>query len=67
MMVPESGVVSMKRRLIDALEDLPDDATFDDVVEQLDFVYNIYIGLEQAEKGMLIPHEDVVKHFQRWE
>ena len=65
-MVSESNTLPMKRRLIEALEDLPDSATFDDVIERLYVVYNVEVGLTQADQGMLIPHEEVKKSIREW-
>ena len=57
---------TMKRQLIAALEELPDDATFDDVLERLHFAYNVQVGLAQADQGMLIPHDQVKKSLRGW-
>lgn len=48
-MVTECGALSIKRRLIEALESLPESAKFDDVIERLYFVYNVEVGLAQAD------------------
>lgn len=65
-MASESNTLPMKRRLIAALEDLPDNATFDDVLERLHFVYNVQVGLAQADQGVLLPHEQVKKSLREW-
>ncbi|HZU76410.1 MAG TPA: hypothetical protein VFA70_06570 [Dehalococcoidia bacterium] len=65
-MALESGAVPMKRRLIAALEELPDDATFDDALERLHLVYKVQAGIEQAEQGMLIPHRQVMDRMRPW-
>ena len=65
-MVSESNTLPMKRRLIEALEALPDISTFDDVIERLYGVYNVEVGLTQADQGMLIPHEEVKKSIREW-
>jgi predicted transcriptional regulator len=65
-MVSESNTLPMKHRLMEALEDLPDDATFDEAIERLYIVYNVEVGLAQADQGMLIPHEQVKKSIQEW-
>ena len=65
-MVSESNTLPMKRRLVEALEDLPDSATFDDVIERLYVVYNVEVGLAQADQGRLIPHEQVKQSIREW-
>lgn len=56
----------LRRRLMAALEDLPHTATFDGVVERLDFVYSVQAGLAQADQGTLTPHEQVKRSARAW-
>jgi hypothetical protein len=65
-MASESGTLPLKRQLIAALEDLPETATFDDVLERLHFVYSVEVGLAQADQGMLISHDQVKKSMREW-
>jgi hypothetical protein len=58
-MVSESNSLPMKRQLMAALEDMPESATFDEIIERLHFIYSIQLGLAQADQDMLIPHEQV--------
>ena len=50
-----------KQRLIDAVEQLPADATFEDAMERIYFLYKIEKGLAQADAGKVIPHAEVKK------
>lgn len=65
-MASESNALPMKRQLVEALEDLPESATFDDVIERLYVVFNIEVGLAQADQGMLIPHEQAKRRIRQW-
>jgi predicted transcriptional regulator len=65
-MASGAGAVPLKQELMAALESLPDDATFDDVIERLHFVYAVLEGLRDIEEGRVIPHEEVVKRMSRW-
>ena len=65
-MASESSTLPLKRQLIGALEDLPETATFDDVLERLHFVYSVEVGLAQADQGMVIPHDQVKKSGREW-
>jgi len=56
----------MKRYLLAALDDMPDTATFDEVIERFSFVYSVQLGLMQADQGMLIPHDQVKKSLREW-
>lgn len=46
-------------RIIEALRDLPPDATFDDAVERLLFLAKIEAGLAELEAGNGVPHDEV--------
>jgi predicted transcriptional regulator len=46
-------------RILDALRDLPSDATFDDAIERLVFLAKIDAGLAELDAGEGIPHDEV--------
>jgi predicted transcriptional regulator len=55
----------LKQRILDAVEQLPPDATLEDVIERLCFLAKIERGLGQADAGQLVPHEQIVALFKR--
>lgn len=59
------GTPGLKRKIVEAVESLPDDATVDDAIERLYFLGKVERGLEQSEAGELISHEDIKKRFLR--
>jgi predicted transcriptional regulator len=48
-----------RQRILEALQDLPDDATADDAIERLIFLAKIDAGLAELDAGRGIPHEEV--------
>lgn len=46
-------------RILQALEDLPQNATFDDAIERLVFLARIDAGLAELDAGRGIPHDEV--------
>jgi predicted transcriptional regulator len=48
-----------REQILDALQDLPTDATFDDAIERLVFLAKIDAGLAELDQGKGIPHEEV--------
>jgi predicted transcriptional regulator len=48
-----------RQQILDALQDLPSDATFDDAIERLVFLAKIDAGLAELDQGKGIPHEEV--------
>jgi len=58
--------MTTKEKLIKAVEDLPDDASLEDVMERLLFLAKVEKGLEQADKGQTISHKDVKEKMSKW-
>lgn len=54
---------SIKQTLHDLADSLPADATLDEAMEMLSLLAKIQRGLEQADAGDVIPHEEVRKRF----
>ncbi len=48
-----------REQILEALQDLPADATFDDGIERLVFLTKIEAGLAELDQGKGIPHEEV--------
>ena len=53
-----------KGQIVRAVTGLPDDATVDDAIERLLFLSRIEQGLEQAQRGETIPHEEVKRQIE---
>ena len=53
----------IKEEAIRAIESLPEDCTYDDILYELYVKKKISEGLEAVEKGDLITHEEVKKRF----
>lgn len=51
--------VTAKQLLREAVERLPDDATVEDAMDRLYFVSKVARGLEAADRGDVVPHEEV--------
>jgi hypothetical protein len=59
------GSPSLKQKIMETVEHLPDDATVEDAMERLYLLAKIERGLEQSEAGLGLSHEDVKKRFLR--
>jgi hypothetical protein len=51
-------------RIIEALQELPPDATFDDAIERLIFLAKIEAGLTQLDAGKGVPHDEVKRRLK---
>jgi predicted transcriptional regulator len=57
---------TVKHKVLKAIEELPHDATFEDVLERLYFLYKIDKGLQQVAAGETISHEEAMKRIKTW-
>jgi len=59
-------VSPLKEQVIKIVQDLSDEATLDDVMEELYFKTQVDAGLRELDEGKGIPHEDVQKQMSKW-
>ncbi len=56
----------MKELAIRTLEELPEDATWEDVQERINFLVGVRKGLQELDEGRGIPHDRVKEEFAQW-
>ena len=55
-----------KKRIINAIESLPDNFSIDEVIDRIVLLQKIEIGLEQSEKGETYTHAEAKKKLKKW-
>ncbi|HLB23778.1 MAG TPA: hypothetical protein VJP07_06765 [Dehalococcoidia bacterium] len=55
-----------KQETLATLEKLPDDASMEDILEELLFKAKVLRGIAQAERGEVIPHSQVKRELEQW-
>ncbi len=50
-----------KKRILEVVEQLPDDATIEDAIERLYFLAKIEKGIREADAGLTVPHDEAKK------
>jgi predicted transcriptional regulator len=58
--------VGSKQEILRAIEELPEDAQVEDAMDRLYLLYKVQKGLQQADHGNLISHEEVRQRMSRW-
>ena len=58
--------MNTKELAIRTLEELPEDATWEDVQERINFLAGIRKGLRELDEGKGIPHDRVREEFAQW-
>jgi predicted transcriptional regulator len=54
---------SLKQRVLEVMDQLPSNATVEDLMERLYFLAKVERGLADANAGRMVSHEDVSKRF----
>lgn len=55
--------MTTKEQILQVIEQLPDDATFDQAIEKLNLLRKIEIGLAQADRGEVVDHAEIKRRF----
>ncbi len=55
-----------KQQILRAIQQLPDDASIEDALKRLYFLYGIERGLRQADGGELISQDEARVRMARW-
>jgi len=58
--------MTAKEKIIQAVEELPADATIEDAMERLLFLAKVERGLKQADAGETISHMEVKERMAEW-
>ena len=58
--------ITVKHKVLKAIEEMPQDVTFSDVMERLYLLYKIDRGLNQIEAGDTMSHEQAKKQIKTW-
>ena len=57
---------SVKGQILKAIQDLPDDATVESAMERIFVLYKIEQGIEQADRGQVVPQEEAWRRMEQW-
>ena len=58
--------MTQKEFVLDAISDLPDEASLDEIAERIEFLAAIQKGIDQLDRGEGIPHEEVKRQLATW-
>ena len=58
--------MTITEKVLQAVQNLPDDAPIEEAMERLLFMAKIERGLQQADAGQTIPHEEVKERAAKW-
>ena len=55
-----------KDSVIDLLNKIPDDASYEDIIAEIYFKKQVEEGIEQLDKGQTLINEEVKKRMEKW-
>jgi predicted transcriptional regulator len=55
-----------KQAMLDAIAQLPDDATVEDAMERLFILEGLERGISQIEAGQIVTNEEAKKRLSKW-
>jgi hypothetical protein len=58
--------MTTKEIAIRTIQELPDDASWEDVQERINFVVGVRKGLGELDEGKGIPHDQAKEEFAEW-
>ena len=58
--------MTTKQKVLKAVQDLPADASFEDAMESLYFLAKVEKGIEQANAGQIVSHDEVKEKMKTW-
>jgi predicted transcriptional regulator len=58
--------MTVKDKMIEAVSSLPEDAQIEDAMERLLFLAKVEKGLEQADRGETIAHDEIKQRASKW-
>lgn len=56
----------IKEASIETIKRLPDGCTIEDIMYQINFIAQVFEGLQDAEKGRLMTTEQLLKEVEKW-
>lgn len=58
--------MTQKELVLDAISELPDEASLDVIAKRVEFLAAVQKGLDQLDRGEGIPHEEVKRQLATW-
>lgn len=58
--------MSQKELVLEAIQELPDDASIDQIADRVEFMAAIQKGIDDIDRGDTIAHEDIKRQLATW-
>ena len=61
-----TAMLTAKDRMIEVLQEQPDDSTFEELLKELAFARMVERGLKDVDEGRVLSHEEVLREIATW-
>jgi predicted transcriptional regulator len=58
--------MTQKELVLDAINELPDEASLDEIAQRIEFLAAVQKGIDQLDRGEGISHEEVKRQLAAW-
>lgn len=58
--------MKIKEIAIESIKELPNDVTWEDIKERIDFIAGVRKGLMELDEGRYIEHENIKRELKEW-
>jgi len=58
--------MTVKQQILQAMEQLPEDADFEQAMEKLYLLFKVQRGIEQADTGRVVSQDEVERRVSEW-
>ena len=66
LLLSYNTVMTTKEIALKTIEQLPENVSWEDIQERINFVVGVYKGLRELDEGKGIPHDQVKEEFAEW-
>ena len=63
---PDTPIMTQKELVLDVLNELPEEASLEEIAQRIEFLAAIQKGIDQLDRGEGIPHEEVKRQLATW-
>ena len=58
--------MTAKEEILELMKQIPDNLTVDEALERLQLLYDVQQGLEEAQRGDTVSHEEAKRMIDKW-
>jgi predicted transcriptional regulator len=58
--------MTLKQQVLEAIEELPENVSYKDIVDKIAFLAAVKKGIEAADRGDVVPLDEVRKMVPKW-